>query len=164
MGTIDSHIGFSKKRILRTTGKLPVLEKSMAGRIVLVYAKSITIDDVEACNSFLTERIARLASAERGSEERQAYRSIRAASLHALGLLQHSLPLSCQRVMDADKQILLHMQITTAWNTLWALVSPWQQHGNYDHERWRHVKYWDEEQEAQQHALLMRAMDKDTDT
>ncbi|MDX3244778.1 hypothetical protein [Streptomyces sp. ME18-1-4] len=124
------------------------------GGQVLVYANRINVSDVEVIGTFVTERIARSVRAERGSDERQVARSVKAALLHVVGILQHALPLSREEDGDADSRKFLHLQIMTAWNTLWALASPWQWHENYDHERWRHVKYWDAEQEAEQQSLL----------
>ncbi|MGW7002513.1 hypothetical protein ACWGCW_06725 [Streptomyces sp. NPDC054933] len=125
-----------------------------SGRRLLTYAEAITPSDVGGIDSFLTARIAQLARAERGSDERQVARSVKAALMHLVGVLQHALPLAGAAAGDADMQSSLHLQIGMAWNTLWALVSPWQWHEEYDHERWRHVKYWDEEQEAEQRSLL----------
>ncbi|WP_033254719.1 hypothetical protein [Kitasatospora phosalacinea] len=134
-----------------------MLEREQRG---LVYAADITIGDVEAIDSFLTARTARPARAERGSDERQVARSVRAALIHVVGTLQHALPLSRETVEDIDAQRYLRLQVQGAWNTLWALVSPWQSHDEYDHERWRHVKYWDAEQEAEGKSLLAHALDR----
>lgn len=77
---------------------------------------------------------------------------MRTALLQLVSTLQHALSLS-----EADResnQLQLGLQIGMAWNALWALVSPWQWHDEYDHERWRHVKYWDAGQEAGYESLL----------
>ncbi|WP_146214552.1 hypothetical protein [Streptomyces sp. ICBB 8177] len=133
-----------------------VFEREQCG---LVYAADITIGDVEAIDSFLIARTARSAGAERGSNERQVARSVRAALVHVVGTLQHALPLSGETADDVDAQRYLRLQVQAAWNTLWVLASPWQSHSAYDHERWRHVKYWDAEQEAAGEAHLVRALD-----
>ncbi|MFF5130402.1 hypothetical protein ACFY41_26145 [Streptomyces syringium] len=105
-------------------------------RLELLFAKDISLTDVERLESFLTARTARLARAERGSDERQLARSVRRATLHLATTLRHFLAHS-----EPDDD--LRIQIMLSWNALWALVSPWQWHGDYDHERWRPVKRWD---------------------
>ncbi|MFF6779002.1 hypothetical protein ACFY8W_36385 [Streptomyces sp. NPDC012637] len=133
-------------------------------RSLLIYAKDITIGDVTAINSFLSERIAQPASAQRGSDERQVARSVRAALMHVIGILQHSLPLSKEEVADADSGRALRLQVVSAWNTLWALTSPWQRHEEYNLERWRHVKYWDPEEESMRQSMLTHSSDADSIT
>ncbi len=43
----------------------------------------------------------------------------------------------------------MRMQVAISWNALWSLVSSWTWHEEYDQERWRSVKYWDENQKEE---------------
>ncbi|MFE2992251.1 hypothetical protein [Streptomyces sp. NPDC059262] len=122
------------------------MEGNEADRQLLRYGKEITLADVERAESFLMDRTARLARAERGSDERQMARSVRTALLQLVVTLQHSLPSSD----SADEsQALVHSKISVSWNALWALLSPWQWHSEYDQERWRSVKHWDKDKEVE---------------
>ncbi|GGR04065.1 hypothetical protein GCM10010219_05280 [Streptomyces netropsis] len=60
--------------------------------------------------------------------------------MHLATTLRHFLAYSGP---DDEAQSMLQLQIMLSWNALWALVSPWQWHADYDHERWRPVKRWD---------------------
>lgn len=126
----------------------------------LIFGEDITLDDVAKVNSFLEERLSGLAKAECGSDERQAARSLRAAQLHLIGELRHSLPLANASKVSADGLASMRTQIRSAWNVLWTIVSPWQSHPDYDVERWRHVKFWDAASEVRQQALLASAFDR----
>ncbi|MEU8842965.1 hypothetical protein AB0D97_28160 [Streptomyces roseus] len=119
------------------------LKDSEAQRRLLRYGRDITPVDVTRLESFLKARTARLAQAERGSDERQMARVIRTALRHLVVTLQHSLSFS-----DAgnESQPLARLQVHVSWNALWALVSSWQWHKEYDQERWRSVNFWDEGQ------------------
>ncbi|WP_426570358.1 hypothetical protein [Streptomyces canus] len=123
------------------------------GRL-LYYAQDIITDDVEGLESFLMARTAGLARAERGSDERQTARALRAAMVVLVGTLQHSLMLA-EPVARADP--VLHRQITVSWNALVATASPWQGRDDYDGERWRPVKYWDADHESEVEGLLSAA-------
>ncbi|WKK22263.1 hypothetical protein QZH56_26205 [Streptomyces olivoreticuli] len=116
-----------------------------AEKRILRYAEDISLADVERLDSFLTARTARLAGAERGSDERQLARAVRQTTLHLVTTLRHSL--SCSGP-DNEAQSMLRLQLRVSWNALWALVSPWQWHDEYDQARWRPVKYWDASQIA----------------
>lgn len=120
------------------------MQESRPKRPTLRYGQDIVIDDVERLNSFLTERTAGPARAERGSEERHMARSIRAAQLHLVVTLQHSL--SFPHVGSGAQEI-VRWKIRLSWNALWTLSSPWQWHDEYDQERWRPIKYWDKSHE-----------------
>jgi hypothetical protein len=91
-------------------------------------------------------RTARLAQAERGSDERQMARTVRSALHHLVVTLQQSLPFSDR---GKEAQPLVRIQVAVSWNALWALVSVWNWHDEYDQERWRSVKYWDENQKEE---------------
>ncbi|GAB2699193.1 hypothetical protein GCM10010442_16250 [Kitasatospora kifunensis] len=129
---------------------------SESGRDSLVYAEQITVADIEAINSFLVEQTSRLASSERGSDERHVSRSVRAALLYLVGTMVHAVPHCVGEGVDVDVQRALRLQVETGWNTLWALVSPWKWHNEFDGERWRHVKYWNAAQEAEMESRLGR--------
>lgn len=118
---------------------------------MLRYGQDITLGDVERLDAFLTARTARLARAERGSDERQLARSVRAALLHLVVTLQHSLSFPDA---DIETQALTRLKIRMSWNALWALVTPWNWHDGYDQERWRSVKHWDNGQEVEFEELL----------
>ncbi|MFD7877463.1 hypothetical protein ACFV5G_25775 [Streptomyces sp. NPDC059766] len=112
----------------------------------LRYGREIGLGDVERLNSFLKARIARLAAAERGSDERHAARSIMAASHQLVTTLEYALS-SPDSARETDA--LTRMQIKVSWNALWALVFPYQWHDAYDLDRWRSVKHWDATQQSE---------------
>ncbi|MEE1801091.1 hypothetical protein PUR57_20810 [Streptomyces sp. JV176] len=91
-------------------------------------------------------RTAGLAQAERGSDERQMARTVRSVLHHLVVTLQTSLPFSDR---GNEAQPLVRMRVAVSWNALWALVSSWKWHEEYDLERWRSVKYWDENQKEE---------------
>ncbi|MFE2569842.1 hypothetical protein [Streptomyces mirabilis] len=122
------------------------MENAKVEKRPLRYGQDITLGDVERLNSFLMARTERLARAERGSDERHMARAVRSALHHLVVTLQHSLSFADA---DSEMQPLTHLQIRVSWNALWALVSPWRWHDEYDQERWRSVKHWDEIQEAE---------------
>ncbi|MEV6581906.1 hypothetical protein AB0M92_27505 [Streptomyces sp. NPDC051582] len=114
----------------------------LPNRKAVCYGEDVTIADVEGIQSFLVARTDPLSSAHRGSIERHVARGVRVALLQLVGTLQHSLSFLDPDSLSEAELLQLHLQITLPWNTLWALVSPWQWRDDYDHERWRHVKYW----------------------
>lgn len=108
----------------------------------LTCAEDLTVADVERAEAFLVARIAQAAAARRGSDERQAARSVQGAPLLTSGNLTHHLredilPLDPQE--EAKRRLL----VQTAWNTLYAMVQPWLFHDDYDLLRWRPVRHWD---------------------
>lgn len=116
------------------------------------YAEDVTLRDVEAMQSFLVARAAPLAAAERGSVEREMSRGVEVAALQLVGTLQHSLSL-----VESESEVVriqLRRQIISSWNLLWALVSPWQLHDEFDRTRWRYVKYWNAGDQMKVEALL----------
>jgi hypothetical protein len=117
----------------------------------VTYAEDVTIDDVRRIDSFLRARIARLSRAERGSDERQAARAVKGALLLLVGTLEHALPLARAAARNGIVEDSLRLQISMGWNALWSLVSPWQESAEYDHGRWRHVKYWNADHERALH-------------
>ncbi|MBB5122734.1 hypothetical protein GO002_25605 [Streptomyces eurocidicus] len=110
-----------------------------AKRQTLRYTQEISLTDVDLLQAFLRARTARLANAERGTDERQLARSVRTAARHLVTSLQHMLPLT-EKGDEAPR--VLQIEIRVSWNALWSLVSPWQWHEDYDLERWRPVKVW----------------------
>ncbi|MFD4134958.1 hypothetical protein [Streptomyces goshikiensis] len=122
------------------------LKDSEDQRRLLRYGRDITLGDVTRLESFLKARTARLAQAERGTDERQIARAIRTTLHHLVVTLQHSLSFSDG---GNEAQPMARLQVHVSWNALWALVSSWQWHGEYDQERWRSVKYWDEGQKEE---------------
>lgn len=121
---------------------------------ILRYAEDVGITDVDRIESFLMARTARLAGAERGSDERQTARAIRNATLHLVTTLRHSLAFAGH---ENEAQSMLQTQLRVSWNALWALASPWQWHDKYDQARWRPVKYWDKRHEEEIASLLSDA-------
>jgi hypothetical protein len=126
-----------------------------------VYAEDVDLSDVQAIERFLSARIARLASAERGSDERQAARSIKAALLFLVGSLQHVVPLIGEASGELETQTVIRREVRTCWNALCALVAPWQWHEDFDQERWRLARYWDAGHEAEIVALLDRVVPRE---
>ncbi|MFI5830809.1 hypothetical protein ACIA6C_26780 [Streptomyces sp. NPDC051578] len=124
----------------------------------LRYGCDLTIDDVTRLESFLMARTARLAQAERGTDERQMVRAVRTTLHHLVVTLQHSLPFADG---GNEAQPLIRLQVDVSWNALWALASPWQWHEEYDQERWRSVKYWNENQKEEFEARLAGEFSKD---
>lgn len=122
------------------------LEDSEARRRPLRYGCDINLGDVTRLESFLMARTARLAQAERGSDERQMARTVRSALHHLVVTLQNSLPFSDR---SSEAQPLVRTRVAVSWNALWALVSPWNWHEDYDRERWISVKYWDEDEKEE---------------
>lgn len=122
------------------------MEASEAQRRPLHYGCDITLADVTRLESFLMARTARLAQAERGTDERQVARAVRTTLHHLVVTLQHSLS-----IPDGgnEAQPLVRLQVDMSWNAMWALVSPWQWHEEYDQQRWRSVKHWDESQKEE---------------
>ncbi|MEU1312269.1 hypothetical protein ABZ419_25730 [Streptomyces cinnamoneus] len=126
-------------------------------RPALYYGKEIEIADAERIESFLTARTARLARADRGSDERQVARSVRSAAVHLVTTLQHSLSYAGP---DNDAPTKVRVEISVSWNALWALANPWQWHDEYDHDRWRPVKYWDASHRVEIENILSDAFAK----
>ncbi|MEV7833473.1 hypothetical protein AB0P12_23040 [Streptomyces subrutilus] len=122
------------------------MKDSEAQRRLLHYGRDITLEDVTRLEAFLKGRTARLAQAERGTDERQMARAIRTTLHHLVATLQHSLSFSN---VGNEAQPLARLRVHMSWNALWALVSSWQWHEEYDQERWRSVKYWDEGQKEE---------------
>ncbi|MFE1788995.1 hypothetical protein ACFW7J_11485 [Streptomyces sp. NPDC059525] len=122
------------------------MEDSEAQRRLLRYGCDITLGDVTRLESFLMARTARLAQAERGTDERQMARAVRTTLHHLVVTLQHCLSFSDG---GSEAQPLVRLQVDVSWNALWALVSPWRWHEEYDQERWRSVKYWNESQKEE---------------
>ncbi|MEV4949402.1 hypothetical protein [Streptomyces sp. NPDC053755] len=128
------------------------MAKAQDAGAALVYGRDIALRDVDNVEAFLHARTSRLAGAEKGSDERQLARSVGAAVLHLTGTLRHSV--SFLESAADDNVLLLRQQVRISWNALWALVSPWQWHDDYDSERWRSVKYWDAADESRLRGLL----------
>jgi hypothetical protein len=126
----------------------------------LIYGEDITLDDVAKIGAFLAVRLSKSARAERGSDERQVARSLRAAKTHLVGELEHGLKFANSAKVSFDLLEGLRVQIRSAWNALWAMSSPWQSHPDYDAQRWRHVKFWDADDEVHRQALLTEAFDR----
>ncbi|MGW6485605.1 hypothetical protein [Streptomyces sp. NPDC055056] len=133
------------------------MEISENERRPLRYGYDITLSDVTRLESFLMARTARLARAERGSDERQMARTVRGALHHLVVTLRYSLPFSDR---GAEAQPLVRIRVTVSWNALWALVSVWNWHDEYDQERWRSVKYWDENQKEELEKHLAEAFSR----
>ncbi|GAA4956658.1 hypothetical protein GCM10023205_18640 [Yinghuangia aomiensis] len=130
-------------------------------RSPLRYGEEITLGDVDAIVSFVSERIAQSARAPRGSDERQMARSIQFALKQLAGSLRHALPLvAAATPAEADDYTPLRTQIRSNWNTLRWLSAPWQIHDAYDHARWQDVKYWDVRHAAETESLLRAAIDR----
>ncbi|MFF4104034.1 hypothetical protein [Streptomyces sp. NPDC001903] len=127
---------------------------SLSNRKPLRYGEGVAIADVEGVQSFLVARTDSLFRAHRGSVERHVVRGVRVALLQLVGTLQHSLSFLDSESLSEVERLQLRLQITLSWNALWALVSPWQWHDDYDHERWRHVKYWNVSHEVEIENLL----------
>lgn len=121
---------------------------------LLYYAQDIVTDDIEGLESCLMARTAGFARAERGSDERQTARALRAAMVVLVGTLHHLLTLT-EPADRADP--VLQRKITLSWNALVAMASPWQWRDDYDGERWRPVKYWDAAHESEIASLLSAA-------
>jgi hypothetical protein len=126
----------------------------------LIYGEDITLNDVAKINAFLAERTSRSAKAERGSDERQVARSLRAAQSHLVSELEHGLKFANSPKASFDLLEGLRVQIRSAWNALWAMSSPWQSHPDYDAQRWQHVKFWNADDEVHRQALLAEAFDR----
>ncbi|MFF0553842.1 hypothetical protein ACFYUL_33305 [Streptomyces sp. NPDC004311] len=123
-----------------------VVEGSEGHGRLLRYGCDITLDDVASVESFLKARTMQFSQASRGSGERQMARAVRGALHHLVVTLRHFLPYSDN---GGEAQSLARLQVHISWNALWALVSSWQWHEDYDQERWCAVKYWDSGQKAE---------------
>lgn len=126
----------------------------------LIYGEDITLDDVAKIDAFLSARLSKSARAERGSDERQMARSLRAVKSHLVVELEHGLKFANSPKKSVDLLESLRAQIRSAWNALWAMSSPWQSRSDYDTHRWRHVKFWDGEDEVHRQALLAEVFDR----
>ncbi|MFF2385798.1 hypothetical protein [Streptomyces sp. NPDC058108] len=126
----------------------------------LIYGEDITLNDVAKINAFLAERASRSVKAERGSDERQVARSLRAVQSHLVNELEHGLQFTNLPKVSFDLLEGLQVQIRSAWNALWAMSSPWQSHPGYDAQRWRHVKFWNADDEVHRQALLAEIFDR----
>ncbi|MFI1702804.1 hypothetical protein [Streptomyces griseoruber] len=134
-----------------------ILEDSKGQEKPLRYGRDITLVDVARLESFLMARTARLSKAERGTDERQMARTVRAVLHHLVVTLQQCLPIADG---GTQAQPLTRLQIHVSWNALWALVSSWQWHEEYDQKRWRSVKHWDEVQKEEFEKILARESSK----
>ncbi|MFC4517601.1 hypothetical protein [Streptomyces ehimensis] len=124
---------------------------------ILRYAKDIRIEDIERLESFINARTERLRHAERGSDERQLARAVRAAMTHLTITIQNDVTY----LMSDNGSQVVHKELVVSWNALWALVSPWQYHDDYDLARWRPVKHWDATEAAAWVARALEAPSKD---
>ncbi|MEU6463111.1 hypothetical protein [Streptomyces sp. NPDC046976] len=125
-----------------------------------IYGEDITLNDVAKINAFLAKRTSRSAKAERGSDERQVARSLRAVQSHLVSELEHGRQFANSPKASFDLLEGLRVQIRSALNALWAMSSPWQSHPDYDAQRWRHIKFWDADDEVHRQALLAEVFDR----
>ncbi|MEU6705446.1 hypothetical protein [Streptomyces wuyuanensis] len=112
----------------------------------LYYGEDLTYCDAENLRSFLTARTALLADSARGSDERLAARSVRTAALMLDATLEHCL--SLQQTHERNHPT-VRAQVTISWNALCSLAQPWMHNRDYDHTRWRLVKYWNRNHERE---------------
>ncbi|MGW7343115.1 hypothetical protein [Streptomyces sp. NPDC054854] len=126
-------------------------------RAELHFGEDITLDDVKSLESYLTIRTATLAQAAGGSDERKAARSIRMTLLMLTETLNHCLSVNSPEDRGSSR---VRAKVILSWNALWMLASSWRMCDDFNHERWRTVKFWNMEDAREFEARLRAISDR----